>query len=130
MGKLAIFFETSAGKRVKNVIIGVGAAVVMMGALFKLQHWPGAGPMLIAGLSTEAFIFALQGILPPHKDYYWEKMYPGIDVSPEEEEMRKGKHVAEGHGKAGGSITQQLDDMLEQANIEQDLLDRLRSEPR
>lgn len=122
MRKLAIFFESSVGKRIKNMIIGVGAAVVMLGALFKLQSWPGASYMLIAGLCTEAFIFALQGILPPHKDYYWEKLYPDLDVSPEEEEMSKG-HVESQAYK--GSITEQLDDMLDKANVESALIERL-----
>ena len=123
MNKLAIFFESNKGKRVKNMIIGVGAAVVMMGALFKLQHWPGAGIMLICGLSTEAFIFALQGILPPHKDYYWEKLYPDLDVSPEVEEEKGGAGVQGEQVK--GSVTKQLDEMLEEANVETEAIQRL-----
>lgn len=118
MRKLAIFFESAKGKRLKNLIIGCGAAVVMMGALFKLESYPGASIMLIIGLSVEAFIFALQGILPPHKDYYWEKLYPELDVAPE----------VEGEGEAQaykGSITEQLDEMLESANIETQLIERL-----
>ena len=121
MRKLALFFETESGKRLKNLIIGLGAAVVMMGALFKLQHWPGAGAMLIVGLSVEAFIFALQGILPPHKDYYWEKLYPELDVSPEVEEAKAGHHEK----PVKGSITKQLDEMLEEAQIETEMIQRL-----
>ncbi|GIV33582.1 MAG: hypothetical protein KatS3mg031_1117 [Chitinophagales bacterium] len=118
MRKLAIFFESDKGKRVKNMIIGLGAAVVMMGALFKLESWPGASIMLIIGLSVEAFIFALQGILPPHKDYYWEKIYPGLDISPEVEGEE------EGHSYKG-TITEQLDKMLEEANVESRLIENL-----
>ena len=88
MKKVVEFFETERGKRVKNLIIGVGASVVLLGALFKLQHWEGAGSMLIIGMSVEAFIFALLGILPPHKDYYWEKLYPELDLAPDEEELK------------------------------------------
>jgi len=73
------FYKSSWFKYLKNFIIGVGAAVVMLGALFKIQSWPYASEMLTAGLVTEAFLFALLGILPPDKDYYWEKLYPGID---------------------------------------------------
>ncbi len=118
MKKIEIFFETSKGKRVKNAIIGLGAAVVLMGALFKLMSWPGAGAMLTAGLMTEAFIFAMQGILPPHKDYYWEKLYPELDVSPEEEEL----HAKGGHKK---SITEELDNMLSKAKVESVMIERL-----
>lgn len=64
---------------VKNLIIGVGASVVLVGALFKIQSWPGASEMLTAGLLTEAGLFIMLGVLPPHKDYYWEQLYPGLD---------------------------------------------------
>lgn len=66
-------------KYIKNLIIGLGAAVVLMGALFKLESWPYASEMLITGLSVEAFIFAFLGIIGPEKDYYWEKLYPGLE---------------------------------------------------
>lgn len=119
MKGLALFFESSAGERVKNAIIGLGAAVVIIGALFKLMSWPGSGALLIAGLGTEAFIFALQGILPPHPHYYWEKFYPGLEVSPHLEEMSTAKPLKK------ESVSEQLDEMLEKANIESKLIERL-----
>ncbi len=122
MKKLAQFFETDFGKRVKNLIIGVGASVVLIGALFKLQHWNGASQMLIVGMCTEAFIFFLLGILPPHKDYYWEKIYPELDIAPDEDEIKKSHAV---HGASGASVTQQLDKMLENAHVEPELISRL-----
>ena len=73
------FIKSKGFKYTKNLIIGVGAAVVLVGALFKIQSWPGASLMLTIGLLTEAFLFTLLGILPPEKDYYWEKLYPGLD---------------------------------------------------
>ena len=75
MNSIALFFETKQGKYFKNLIIGLGAAVVLIGALAKIQHWSWAGPALTIGMCTEAFIFALLGILPPHKDYYWERTH-------------------------------------------------------
>lgn len=66
-------------KYVKNLVIGVGAAVVLIGALFKIESWPFATEMLTAGLLTEAFLFLMLGFLGPEKDYYWEKLYPGLD---------------------------------------------------
>ncbi len=96
MRKVVIFFETDRGKRLKNAIIGGGAALVILGALFKILHWPGAKEMLMAGMITEALIFFFQGvILPPHKDYYWEKIFPGLDVSPEVEEAMALKEAGE-----------------------------------
>jgi hypothetical protein len=72
------FVKSKGFKYAKNLFIGIGAAVVLMGALFKLQSWPGASEMLIAGLSVEALIFLMLGVLGPDKDYYWEKLYPGL----------------------------------------------------
>lgn len=73
------FVKTKGFKYLKNLIIGVGAAVVLMGALFKLESWPYASELLITGLCVEAFIFFFLGVLGPEKDYYWEKLYPGLD---------------------------------------------------
>ena len=125
MNKLAHFFESDRGKRIKNLIIGLGASVVLMGALFKLMHWPFASEMLIAGMVTEAFIFALLGVLPPHKDYYWEKIYPEIDIAPDEEDL-KAAHKKALHGGSGSSgITAQLDRALDEGKVEPELVKRL-----
>jgi gliding motility-associated protein GldL len=122
MKSISLFFETSAGKQLKNLIIGLGASVVLIGALAKLQHWSWAGPALIVGMSVEAFIFALLGILPPHKDYYWEKYYPGLDQNPHVEAYKKGikfspTPIASINGSSGSSATASLDKMLEEANM-------------
>lgn len=73
------FLKSKGFKYLKNLLIGVGAAIVLMGALFKLESWPFASEMLIIGLSIEAFIFLFLGVIGPEKDYYWEKLYPGLD---------------------------------------------------
>jgi len=73
------FLKSKTFKYFKNFIIGAGAAVVLLGALFKILSWEGADQMLMAGMFTEAGIFLLLGIIPPEKDYYWEKLYPGLD---------------------------------------------------
>lgn len=73
------FTKTPGFKYLKNLAIGAGAAVVLLGALFKLESWEGASLMLTIGLSVEAFIFLFLGVIGPEKDYYWEKLYPGLD---------------------------------------------------
>ena len=72
------FLKTKGFKYIKNLIIGAGAAVVLMGALFKLESLPGASEMLTIGLSVEAFIFLFLGVIGPEPDYYWDKLYPGL----------------------------------------------------
>lgn len=80
-------------KYAKNFVIGIGAAIVMLGALYKIQSWenpailPEGWDLITIGLGIEAFIFLLLGVLPPEKDYYWDKLYPGLsnydgDVQP------------------------------------------------
>lgn len=72
------FLKSKGFKYFKNLIIGVGAAVVLMGALFKIESWEGASTMLIIGLTVEAGLFLMLGILGPDPDYYWDKLIPGL----------------------------------------------------
>jgi hypothetical protein len=73
------FFKSPTFKYFKNLLIGLGAAVVMIGALGKINSEPWGGTMITIGLLVEAALFALLGILGPEPDYYWEKLYPGLD---------------------------------------------------
>lgn len=73
------FVKTKGFKYFKNLFIGIGAAVVLMGALFKLESYPGASLMLSIGLTLEAVIFLFLGLIGPEPDYYWHKLYPGLD---------------------------------------------------
>lgn len=72
------FVKTKGFKYFKNLMIGVGAAFVLAGALFKLESWEGASEMLILGMGIEIFIFLMLGFLGPDPDYYWDKLYPGL----------------------------------------------------
>ena len=131
MNSIALFFETKSGKYLKNFVIGLGAAVVLIGALAKIQHWPIANFMLPVGMITEAFIFTLLGILPPHKDYYWERYYPNLDENPHVEAYRKGVKfqtpppVQLSGNSSAGTATASLDKMLEEAQINPTNLKRL-----
>ncbi len=107
-------------KKVMNFLYGMGAAVVIVGALFKLMHWPGAGPMLIIGLLTEAFIFGLSAFEAPEKDLDWSLVYPelaGGDAKP------RGKN--EKPEDAQGLLSQKLDNMLKEAKIDGALMESL-----
>ncbi|MBK8194204.1 MAG: gliding motility protein GldL [Lewinellaceae bacterium] len=73
------FVKTKSFKYFKNLLIGVGAAIVLLGALFKLESFPYASELLIVGLTTEAIIFLFLGVIGPEPDYYWDKLYPGLD---------------------------------------------------
>ncbi len=59
-------------------LYGLGAAVVIVGAMFKIMHWPGAGPMLVVGLTTEAIIFFFSAFEPRHEELDWSLVYPQL----------------------------------------------------
>ncbi len=63
---------------------GLGASVVIIGALFKIMHWPGASVVLTAGMLVEAFLFALSAFDKPHKEYHWEVVYPELAADDHE----------------------------------------------
>lgn len=101
-------------KNMMAKIYGLGASVVILGALFKIQHWEFASEMLIVGLGTEALIFAFSAFEKPHEEPDWSLVYPELAV-PEEGAPKK----------KPGTVTEHLDDMLKDANIEGELLERL-----
>lgn len=116
------FYESSGFKYLKNLAIGLGAALIIVGALGKIMHAEWGNWLLPIAMSFEAGIFALQAILPPHKDYYWEKLYPGLDniygkvqaITP----------TAVGSSSSGSNV-QQLNDALEKAGVNEKLIQRL-----
>lgn len=73
------FIHTNSFKYIKNFLIGIGASIVMIGALGKLNSTSWGSTAITWGLLVEAFLFAFLGIIGPEKDYYWEKLYPGLD---------------------------------------------------
>ena len=104
-------------KKVMGFLYGMGAAVVIVGALFKLQHWPGADLMLIVGLLTEAAIFALSAFEPVEKDLDWSLVYPELAGGE-----AKAKDKKENPADAQGLLSQKLDNMLKEAKIDGELM--------
>ena len=96
-------------------LYGIGAAVVIIGALVKLQHWPLASFFLVIGLSTEAIIFFFSAFEPPHEDPDWSLVYPELSTG----ERAEGDDFKKEDQR---SITEQLDNMLEGAKIEPELI--------
>jgi len=97
-------------------LYGFGAAIVIVGAMFKIMHWPGAGPMLVVGLSTEAVIFFFSAFEPPHEEVDWSLVYP--ELAGMHGEGNEHKQIEEDKG----SLTEQLDNMLEEAKIGPELM--------
>ena len=116
MGFVEFLFETKKGKTVMGLIYGWGGAIVIIGALFKIMHWPGSSAFLIAGLGIEAAIFGISAFEPAHMDLDWTLAYPELAGMDED---------GHGHGKPKGSATEQLDTMLEDAKIGPELIESL-----
>lgn len=109
-------------KRFKNFmskLYGWGAAVVILGAMFKILHLPGADIMLIIGLTTEAVIFFFSAFEKPHEEYDWSLVYPelaGMEDPDAEVYTSSSK---------GLTATQELDNMLADAKIDGALIESL-----
>ena len=72
------FLESNLWKNFMKYAYGLGAAVVILGALFKIMHWPFANQMLIVGMGTEVFIFAVSAFEPLHAEVEWSRVYPQL----------------------------------------------------
>ena len=104
-------------QQIAPVITGVGASVVILGALFKIMHWPGAAPMLIVGLGTEAVLFLLFAFAPPVTEPDWTILHPELGVDQHSHTSSKPK-------KESGGVVKKLDDMLDKS-INSDTIDKL-----
>jgi len=108
---------SKAWKQFMAKLYGIGAAVVIIGAMFKIQHWPFASLLLVVGLSTEAVIFFFSAFEKQHEEPDWSLVYP---------ELATGEHGEGGHkgvaAKKTGTLTEQLDNMLAEAKIEPELI--------
>lgn len=91
-------------------LYGWGASVVILGALFKINHYSGADIMLIVGLGTESIIFFFSAFEPPYVEPDWSLVYP---------ELAGMYHI---HGEGPKKPTEELDSMLEEAKIGPELM--------
>lgn len=73
--KFQIWWTSPNVKSKVGAAYSLGASIVIVGALFKIQHWPFASEMLTVGMSVEAILFALGMLDKPHKEYHWENVY-------------------------------------------------------
>jgi len=129
---LAELVQSSGWKNFISKLYGLGASVVIIGALFKIQHWPLAGTMLTIGLLTEALIFFFSAFEPLHEEIDWSLVYPELAGIPEDDAAGLPSHgkyqggVAGAVGGGAGSLAlAKFDEMLEKAEITPDLFQKL-----
>ncbi len=112
--------KSQAGKKAMNMVYGLGAAVVIIGALFKIMHWPFGNAMLIAGLITEALVFAISAFEPVDEDLDWALVYPELSGG---QKLKKGEKPKDERG----ILSEKLDEMLKSAKIDANLMESLGS---
>lgn len=76
--KFMNWYESYTGKKYVGIVYSLGASVVIVGALFKILHLPGASQMLFAGMMTEALLFAIGCLDKPHPEFHWEEVFPQL----------------------------------------------------
>jgi gliding motility-associated protein GldL len=117
--------QSKSTKKLFNMAYGLGASVVIIGALFKILHWefgPLTGGLLLAiGLITEALIFAISAFEPVDDEFDWSLVYP--ELAGGESNGRKNE-AAEAE-EAEGLLSRKLDELLKEANIDSELMTSL-----
>lgn len=138
---IGVWMATPTGRKVMGYAFGIGAAVVILGALFKIMHWPGCNEMLIVGLGTEAVLFTMSSFQLTHPEPDWSVYYPyaypekerhGYVEKGSTEEIKwddpNNKLVISGGGSgsgAGQDYGAKIDAMMEKAGVNQALFDKL-----
>lgn len=116
--------QSSGWKNFMAKLYGIGASVVIIGAMFKIMHWPGASLMIVAGLTTEAIIFFFSAFEPLHEELDWTLVYPelaGMSDPDELDELREESLAGRGVG------LQKFDDLMKDADIRPETIKSLSS---
>ena len=108
--------QTKRWKIFTGYVYNLGASVVLLGALFKLQHWANAGLFLIVGLITEAFIFFISAFEPPMELPDWGKVYP---------ELREDYELDEEYELIKEEQTSKFNKLFDNSDITPDLLNKV-----
>lgn len=112
--------QSVKSKKILNMVYGLGASIVLIGALFKILHYSigplTGGVMLTVGLLTEAFIFTYSAFFEPiEEDIDWSLVYPEL----------AGGQAKEKDPTAKGLLTEKLDEMLRESNLDAALVGSL-----
>jgi gliding motility-associated protein GldL len=112
-----LFFKTQRGQVVLNFIFAFFAAVVILGALFKIRHWPFADEMITVGLLSEVIVFLVMAFMvPPPEEPHWQRYFPDINLHPDIDPNFKPTPLTL-PGSQGNPALTKLDDMLAAADI-------------
>ncbi len=114
--------QSSGWKNFMAKLYGLGASVVIIGAMFKLMHWNGASIMIVVGLTTEAIIFFFSAFEPLHEELDWTLVYPELAGMTDPDEM---ENIREESLAGRGIGLQKFDDLFKEANIRPETIQSL-----
>ncbi|MCF6167113.1 gliding motility protein GldL [Lutibacter sp.] len=106
-------------KKLFNYAYGIGAAIVILGALFKIQHWTGGGTMLSIGMIVEAAVFFISAFDSVDEDLDWSLVYPELGTGNKKDKERKDVRESQ------SLLSQKLDEMLKDAKLDASLMSSL-----
>ncbi len=117
--------QSKATKKLFNMAYGLGASIVIIGALFKILHWElgplNGGILLAIGLITEALIFAISAFEPIEDEYDWSLVYPELSGGEGIARLNANAETQE----AESSLSKKLDDLLKEAGVDASLMESL-----
>ncbi len=120
--------QSKSTKKLFNMAYGLGASIVIIGALFKILHWElgplNGGVLLAIGLITEAAIFAISAFEPIEDEYDWSLVYP--ELAGGEASTRAVSEATEVK-EAEASLSKKLDNLLKEAGVDANLMESLGS---
>jgi gliding motility-associated protein GldL len=114
MASLSDIVQSSGWKKFMAKLYGWGASIVIVGALFKIQHWKFSGLFLTVGLLTEALIFFFSAFEPLHEELDWTLVYPELAGMSEQDEMDEMKQL---NANVGGRPLEKIEDLLGDSSI-------------
>lgn len=119
--------KSKTGKKIMNMVYGIGASVVIIGALFKILHWPGGSLLLMIGLITEAIIFFISAFEPIEEELDWSLVYPELKGG-EAKQVNFQQQIAQKEVEKEmlkESLSEKLDGILKEAKIDSQLMSSL-----
>ena len=121
------FLMSKKYKTFMGYLYGWGAAVVMVGAYFKLTHIPGADFMLALGLGVEAVIFFMSAFEPQHVEYAWDNVF--VELEEDWDGVERTQFATSGTSKSVAAPTDMeeamLSKMFEKMNVSEDTFKKL-----
>ena len=125
LGKFQKFLASKKYKKFMGYLYGWGAAVVMVGAYFKLTHIQGADLMLALGLGVEAVIFFMSAFEPQHMEYQWDNVFTELDEDWDGETHTVFGTTGSGNVAAPSMDNAMIDKMFEKMNVNPDTLNKI-----